>query len=261
MRNFAERGIKMGIYQEKVLQTEDRTLCGYYLDKGSENTLVLVPGSYASHTIWKPVVQNANIPANLFLVELPGFGKSTPKEPDSTIEEITAHILTLIDGVGIDRFFIGGHSLGGMIATEMLDHAGDRLEGVISCEGWVHHSVEQDTFLGRKNETLSEHQLALRKHYGTVARTAWTDEEIGIYSKIWKKWEKGQKLLEETKVPVLEIWGDRGMPRPDRKALLLPPHDNITLIWLPNGGHSFLVQYPEEVGQMIADFIRERGKR
>ena len=238
MRNFAERGIKMGIYQEKVLQTEDRTLCGYYLDKGSENTLVLVPGSYASHTIWKPVVQNANIPANLFLVELPGFGKSTPKEPDSTIEEITAHILTLIDGVGIDRFFIGGHSIGGMIATEMLDHAGDRLEGVISCEGWVHHSVEQDTFLGRKNETLSEHHLAY-KHYGTVPAPPGPMRNRRML-KIWKKWGKRVKTFRRNESP---RFGNMGRPRhapTGQKSPLLPPHDNITLIWLPNG-HSFLV--------------------
>ena len=250
-------------YQERTVQAGHRTLYGYYLDQGSADTLVLIPGSYTSHAIWKPVVESADIPANIFLAELPGFGKSRPKEPDSTIEEIAASILKLIDGAGIGRFYAGGHSIGGMVATEMLDVARyclrDRLQGVISCEGWVHHSVEQEAFSGRKNETLTEEELALRRHYGTIARAHWTDEEIGAYAKIWRKWEKGKKLLEQTSIPVLEIWGDRGLPRPDRAGLLLPDKPNIRLAWLPNGGHSFLVQYPRQVGHMIAEFLRERG--
>ena len=177
--------------------------------------------------------------------------------PDGTVEQFASLVLRLIDAAGIGRFFVGGHSLGGMMAIEMADQAASRLDGIISCEGWTHHSVERDAFHQLKNETLTADQLEQLRYYGTIARTHWTDEEIRQYTKIWRKWEKGWDLLCRTEVPVLELWGDRGLKeRPDRKRMLIPDRPNIELVWIERGGHSMLVQHPERIGGHIADFIR-----
>jgi pimeloyl-ACP methyl ester carboxylesterase len=131
-------------------------LYGYYEDKESKNNLILIPGSYTHHSIWKPVIENAGIDANILLIELPGFGKSRPRVPDGTIEEFTGQVLKLVDAAGIERFFVGGHSIGGMMAIEMIDHAGKRIDGIISCEGWAHAEVERNAFNNLKNGTLTE---------------------------------------------------------------------------------------------------------
>lgn len=251
MKPFREITARSGVHE----------LYAYYLDEGSSRNLALIPGSYTHHSIWEPVIEGAGIDANILLIELPGFGKSRPRSPDGTIEEFTELSLRLVDAAGIERFFVGGHSIGGMMAIEMLDHAGGRLDGIISCEGWTHASVESDAFGGLKNETLTDEQNALRSRYGTIGRTGWTDEEIKRYCRIWRKWEKGRRLLENATVPVLEIWGDRGLEqRPSQDQLQIPRKPNIELVWLEHCGHSMLVQHPRQVGLLIAGFI-ERTKR
>lgn len=93
------------------------------------------------------------------------------------------------------------------MAIEMIDRVEHRLDGIISCEGWTHHSVSPNAFKGYENETLNDERLARRTHYGTIARTHWSEEELDSCKKIWKKWKKRWVLLERIQVPVLEIWG------------------------------------------------------
>ncbi|HOJ11573.1 MAG TPA: alpha/beta hydrolase [Clostridiales bacterium] len=252
----------MGNFREVEYSDGVHKLYGYYQDNKSNNNLVLIPGSYTHHSIWEPVIETSNINANIMLVELPGFGKSTPRIPDGTIEEFASLILKLIDAAKIKRFFVGGHSIGGMIAIEMIDHASKRIDGVISCEGWTHASVEKNAFNNLKNELLTLEQMEKRKYFGTIARTSWTDDEIKAYSKIWRKWGKGKSILDKCEIPVLEIWGDRGLKhKPGREELQIPDKDNINLVWIENGGHSMLIQYPSLIGKEIASFINNSSKK
>ncbi len=237
-------------------QSGEYTLYGYYADQSSEYTVVLIPGSYGSYRVWLPVLEHSGIKANILLAELPGFGKSRPKTMDGTIEQFAAQILEIINAAGIERFYIGGHSIGGMIAVEMLDHAAERLDGVIAIEGWTHYSVERDAFHGLKNQTLTEEQRALSSYYRQFSASHWTEDELREYSKIWTRWTKGEQLLMQTNVPVLEIWGDRGMKdRPSRSKLLIPDVPHIQLEWILNGGHSLTRQYPSLLGDMIAAYV------
>lgn len=245
---------------EIVCSIEEGQLFGYFQNNGSSRNLVLIPGSKTHHSIWKPVVAHAEIDANLFLIDLPGFGKSNVHFPDSTIEQYTAWTLKLIDAAGIDRFFIGGHSIGGMMAIEMLDHAYERMDGVISCEGWTHFSVEKDAFRNLKNETLTSEQLERRKHFGELGRASkWSVDEERMFNRIWTKWEKGMKLLEKSEIPILEIWGDRGLQdaKPSQESMLIPEKDNIQIVWIENGGHSLLAQCPELIGEKMAEFVND----
>lgn len=249
----------MNDFVEVSCSAEEGMLYGYYQHNGSRNNLVLIPGSKTHHSIWKPVIANAAIDANILLVELPGFGKSDLHRPNGTIEQYTAWTLKLIDAAGMNRFVVGGHSIGGMMAIEMLDHAAERLDGVISCEGWTHYSVEKEAFRKLKNETLTSEQLALRSHFGGLGKTGkWSDEDERAFNRIWTKWEKGLELLERAEVPVLQIWGDRGLQeRPSRQSMLIPRKDNIRIVWIERGGHSLLVQVPDLIGRTMAEFMDE----
>lgn len=176
--------------------------------------------------------------------------------PDGTIEEFTSYVLNLIDAAGIQKFIIGGHSLGGMMAIEMIDHTSERVDGIISCEGWTHSDVQLDAFDNQKDETLTPLQVDLITHYKTEACRKWTDKEIASYQRIWHKWEKGYKLLKMAEMPILEIWGDRGIKeKPNQNQLQIPCKKNIRLVWMENCGHFLLVQRPALLGKEIAEFI------
>jgi pimeloyl-ACP methyl ester carboxylesterase len=257
-----ESGATVTSFREITCTEGDATLYGYWRDAGSRRNLVLIPGSGCHHSIWEPVVATGGIEANVLLVELPGFGKSTPRMPDGCIESFAALALRLVDAAGIGRFVAGGHSLGGMMAIEMLAQAAGRLEGVVACEGWTHAAVEQEAFGGLKDETLTPDQAARRDRYTALARAGWPDPELRRFARIWTRWEAGLALLEDAAVPVLEIWGDRGLtPRPGLDRLRIPARPNIALRWIAQGAHYLPVQEPERVGRQIADFVNGSAGR
>lgn len=251
----------MNSFKEIYCSCNGQEMYGYLQHNNSKNNLVLIPGSYTHHSIWEPVIKNAGVDANILLVELPGFGKSRPVTPDGTIEEFAVQILKLIDSAGINRFFIGGHSIGGMISIEMIDIASDRIDGVIPCEGWTHSSVEKEAFGSAKVKTYTEEQLKLRSHYDTIGSTHWTDDERKRYGSVWRKWENGLKCLEKAEMPILGLWGDRNMDvRPGFEKLQIPNKKNYRAVWIENCDHSMLVQYPEQIGEIIAEFIMQHQK-
>ena len=131
---------------------------------------------------------------------------------------------------------------------------------MISIEGWTHYQVEKAAFGRVKTTTMSpeeeERQLAQRKR----GQGRLTDQQIAAFAAIWRKWD-GLPILESTSVPILELWGDRGHPRPDRPTMRIPERRNIQLQWIRNASHYLLIEEPRQVGKLINEFIPEAGCR
>ena len=51
--------------------------------------------------------------------DLPGHGQSTPKLPGTSLAELAAFVVRLLDELGVDRVHAVGHSLGGAIAAQL----------------------------------------------------------------------------------------------------------------------------------------------
>jgi pimeloyl-ACP methyl ester carboxylesterase len=83
----------------------------------------------------------------------------------------------------------------------------------------------------------------------------WTQEQIAAFGRIWKAWD-GCDFLAATHLPILELWGDRGRPRPTLDKLRVPARPNIEVRWIENASHSLPLQCPKELAGAIAAFIR-----
>ncbi|MBX3436587.1 MAG: alpha/beta hydrolase, partial [Planctomycetaceae bacterium] len=55
--------------------------------------------------------------------------------------------------------------------------------------------------------------------------------------------------------PMLHIWGDRGKPRPDRKALQIPDRPNIEIAWIAGSSHALMVEAPRPLAQAVRGFL------
>ena len=62
---------------------------------------------------------------------LPGFGDSANMQPPQSIEEFARIVLGFLTAKGIVRFFLLGHSMGGMIVQEMAKQAPDKIAALI----------------------------------------------------------------------------------------------------------------------------------
>lgn len=108
---------------------------GYIIDPSgeSEGGLVFYPGARVAPNAYldslAPLAREANVtvvvprmPLNLAIVDY-GLAR-TPLADDAAAEAIAAR-------PGIDRWYVGGHSLGGVVACRYAEENTDRIDGVV----------------------------------------------------------------------------------------------------------------------------------
>ncbi|MCA9446852.1 MAG: alpha/beta fold hydrolase, partial [Candidatus Omnitrophica bacterium] len=113
---------------------------------GEGDPLVLIPGTFSDATQWNEVVSFLPSDLPIILIDMRGHGGSWPPKPESSIEDLAQDTLWLLDQMGIERAYFGGHSLGGMISKEIGRAAPDRTLGVLSVEGWTTYKTAKEAF-------------------------------------------------------------------------------------------------------------------
>jgi pimeloyl-ACP methyl ester carboxylesterase len=225
---------------------------------GSGPVLVLIPGSFVDSDDYAGIVAGLDAKLSIFIVEMRGHGESWPPPSGGTIEQFASDVLAAADDARILRFFVGGHSIGGMIAIEIGGRHPHRVRGIVSIEGWTHHTV-QNAFAGQNTGTLSAAQLARKDQLRQPVMSRWTPQQVKEFGSIWRKWN-GFDLLNRTPVPVLELWGDRNQPHLSREQMQIPDRPNIDLQWLAGASHYLPIERPAEVAEAINAFIRRVEK-
>ncbi len=91
--------------------------------------LLLIHGAGGQHTHWPPQVRRLE-GAHIIAPDLPGHGRSGSAGRD-TISAYAADMLLLMDALGVGRFVVGGHSMGGAIAQQLALDAPQRVAGLV----------------------------------------------------------------------------------------------------------------------------------
>ena len=108
----------------------------HYHDLGSGLPVVFLHGSGAgvsSAANWWLNLPTLARDVRTIAIDLIGFGQTeVPDDVQYGIKEWGLHVLRVLDGLGIDKAWFVGNSLGGWVAMQMaIDHP-DRVSGVIS---------------------------------------------------------------------------------------------------------------------------------
>ncbi|MBL8294523.1 MAG: alpha/beta hydrolase, partial [Bryobacterales bacterium] len=230
----------------------------YQIRRGAGPALVLVPGSYVGADDWTGVVAALDPTLTIQIVEVRGHGQSWPPPTAGSIPQFAADVFAAAEHAGLKRYYAGGHSLGGMIAIEMAAQRPALIRGVISVEGWTHHTVARDAFGANANvlaPAMREKLTELRK----PVMTRWTKEQVTEFGSIWRQWD-GWPALEQMRVPVLELWGDRGVAPASREKMKIPDRANIELAWVTGASHYLPMERPGEVAAAINRFVLDHAR-
>lgn len=226
----------------------------YVVRQRSGPVLVLIPGSLVGADDWTEVVSSLDPDLTIMIVELRGHGKSWPPPHNATIESLADDVLRAADHARIGKFYVGGHSIGGMIAIEIGGRHRDEVKGIIAIEGWTHYSVARNAFDGQNDLTMSAVQRNRRDELRKPVMSTWTPAQVKEFTGIWRTWN-GFDLLERTPLPVLELWGDRKRPHASREQMQIPERPNIELQWVAGASHFLLLERPGEVADAVNAFI------
>jgi 2-hydroxymuconate-semialdehyde hydrolase len=104
--------------------------------------VLLVHGIPTNHMLWHDVVLGLHEHARVLAVDMLGYGWSdAPGDRRVDIAAQAGHILTALDALGVDRFTVVGHDLGGGVAQILATTNGDRVAGLgivdgVCYDGW-----------------------------------------------------------------------------------------------------------------------------
>jgi pimeloyl-ACP methyl ester carboxylesterase len=97
-------------------------------DRGEGEPLVLLHGVATSRLIWSRVAEPLARGRRVIAVDLPGFGESAPAGPGFELDQVADR---LIERLGVERFDLVGHSLGGAVALAVAARHPDALRRLV----------------------------------------------------------------------------------------------------------------------------------
>jgi len=94
-----------------------------YVEKGRGEPLLLIHGVGLNADAWGPQIDAFAETHRVIALDMPGHGESAPPRRDAGLGDYVAQAVALLDGLGIDRANVVGHSMGGLVALGLgLDH-------------------------------------------------------------------------------------------------------------------------------------------
>jgi pimeloyl-ACP methyl ester carboxylesterase len=102
----------------------------YYAAGQGEPLVVIHGGGGDAKTWWKNIAELA-VNYSVFAPDLPGFGGSQPLSGNYYIHELSEFIDKFAANIGLDKFNLVGHSLGGGIALDYTLKSPDRVKKLV----------------------------------------------------------------------------------------------------------------------------------
>jgi pimeloyl-ACP methyl ester carboxylesterase len=244
-----------------------------FLRAGQGKPVVLVHGYLGGSAQWQDQIAALSRAHDVIAPDLPGFGAAAHLEGPDSIGAFANAVLACLDTLGIQRFSLLGHSMGGMIVQEMAARAGERIEKLV-LYGTGPLGLMPDRF--EPLET-SMQRLAADGVPATAERISATWFVQGARAALYpiardlgqkanpqaaknalvamRDWD-GRAALAGFSMPCRIIWGDqdRSYKWPQIDALWRGIPD-VGLAVVPGASHAVHLEKPQIFNALIEDFF------
>lgn len=237
--------------------------------------LVLIHGFCEDSSVWKGILPGlSDLP--VIAADLPGFGESDLPSA-ATVAYYAEAVIQALDTIGITRFYLLGHSVGGYVALEILAGYGSRLAGM----GLVHSHPLADSAerlearrrgiellqSGRKDLYVSQlfpglfapaYAQAHPETVQTLIENGRRQSAEGIIAALeaMMRRKDHRETLRTAPCPVLFIAGTEDTLIPAEvtwNSALLPDMARVEM--LPGAGHMGMYEAPEAVIAAVKAFM------
>jgi len=228
-------------------------------------SLVFVHGSGCDHILWENQYQELGGDYNIAAVDLPGHGQSEGKG-EQEVGLYVEWVKKIVEGLGLQRPVIIGHSLGAAISLTFAVKYGEMLSGIIPVGGGVKMPVNEMILDGIRNNTSSTLSLVARFSLTKENREKFLPSLIEDMLKVSPDVIYGDFLscdrldiTKETfhiKVPTLLICGeDDKMTPPSLSRFMEDQIKGAELVLIEDAGHFVMWENVKKFNRVLKDFI------
>lgn len=260
-----------------------------YLDEGSGEVILLLHGIAGSSQTWRSVIRPLSRRYRVVAPDLLGHGSSTKPRSDYSLGALSVMVRDLLDGLGITRATIVGHSLGGGVAMQFVYQHPDYVRRlVLIASGGLGPDVGMTLRLAtlpgaelvlpviasgrllapgdrvwswlRKFGVESPRGEELWCHYRSLSdgptRRAFLRTLRSVVDHRGQAVSALNRLNSRTDFPVMAIWGERDSMIPVAHAYAAREvRPDVRLEVLAEVGHFPHAERPALVAELIEDFI------
>ncbi|MBB3067861.1 pimeloyl-ACP methyl ester carboxylesterase [Paenibacillus baekrokdamisoli] len=241
--------------------------------EGKGTPILILHGTFSTSFNLLPMAQQLSKLGNpIYLVDLPGFGRSPFHHNHSIMKGFEQSIVDLIRGLE-SKVIIVGHSFGGYLAAKMAETLQDRIEKVILLQPVLHpvSSVYKSSLLTRTILRFMS-KAALKKNM-LNAKSFNNQEEIPEDYILYMYNELKSSRVRKTTAEVMSalsksnniklnpsswdydkvsiVWGTK-----DTKSDIPNPFRNFSITHLPYA-HQFPISHPEAAAHWISKLINK----
>ena len=245
----------------------------YIGDEGKGFPLVLVHGFLGSSKMWEPQINFFKNHFRVITPDLPGFGKSNKAKSHNSIQSIANLLMDCLEEKKIDKFYLLGHSMGGMIVQEMAKKYGNKIVKLI-CYSTGPRGEMPGRFesVDQSRENLKKKGLEITVK--NIAKTWFVRKENAKYFDIcieagkqtstkaaddaliaFKNWN-GVDTLKNIKNETLIVWGDQDKSyNLEQIKTLEKSIKKSKLVIFKNCAHNVHLEQPDQFNNAIKNFL------
>lgn len=238
------------------------------------NSVVFVHGLMGGSAQWEGQVRALG-DFNVIPLDLPGFGESAHMDAIDSIADFATWALNELTTQGIQRFHLVGHSMGGMVAQEMIARAPDRVDRLVlygtGATGVLPGRFE--TIATSKSRTCAEGSKAtakrisatwfLKKEQAAAYKECASIAELSHIKAIlagldaMNDWN-GTDHLRDIEARSLVFWGDHDRTYPwSQTEELWQSIKGACLAVMPGCAHAPHLEKPDLFNAILADFLAD----
>ena len=245
----------------------------YIGDEGKGFPLILIHGFLGSSKMWEPQINFFKNHFRVITPDLPGFGKSNKAKSHNSIQSIANLLMDCLEEKKIDKFYLLGHSMGGMIVQEMAKEYGNKIVKLI-CYSTGPRGEMPGRFesVDQSRENLKKKGLEITAK--NIAKTWFVRKENAKYFDIcieagkqtstkaaddaliaFKNWN-GVDTLKNIKNETLIVWGDQDKSyNLEQIKTLEKSIKKSKLVIFKNCAHNVHLEQPDQFNNAIKNFL------
>ena len=242
-----------------------------------EKCIVLLHGYLESMLVWEDFIPLIYKQARVVTLDLPGHGIAVVTGECHTMEYLADGVAEAMTTLGVERFTVVGHSMGGYVALALAERHAARLEGVVLLSSTPNPDTEEKRENRRreialvksgKKEMLARvapaagfaesNRKRLKDYIDDLAEQVHVTEDEGIVALLNGMIERKDQnqMLQTSTVRQLFILGRKdGYIVPEVAEQLVANHPQAKVVWLDESGHMGFIEEPERTAEALLNFV------